>query len=104
MTTVRYVCTTTGRTLVGKLDEDAVWFDVNHVAHLFGIKSERAAKLLWQVGVTRDINADKDLRWSGDDRCLLNHRAVMSLGYHVDFGRTTAFRNWCASSLDGLRH
>jgi hypothetical protein len=98
MTTVQYVCATTSRTLLGRLDQDAAWFGMHHVARLFGIKSERAATLLWQVGVTRDINADQDLRWPGDDRCLLSHRAVMSLGYHVDFGRTTAFRKWCASS------
>jgi hypothetical protein len=103
MTTVQYVCTTTSRTLLGKLDQDAAWFDMTHVAHLFGIRPDRAAKLLWQVGTTGDIDAEKDIRRSDHEQCLLSHRAVMSVGYHVNFGRTTAFRNWCASSIGALR-
>lgn len=104
MKTVEYVCTTTSRTLVGKLDQDAAWFDMNHVAHLFGIRPDRAAKLLWQVGVTGEIDVERDVRWRDREQRLLSHRAVMSVGYHVNFGRTTAFRNWCAACLGALRH
>ena len=104
MKTVEYVCTTTSRTLVGKVDQDAAWFNMTQVAHLFGIRPDRAAKLLWQVGATGDIDAERDVRWPDHEPCLLSHRAVVSVGYHVNFGRTTAFRNWCASSLGTLRH
>jgi hypothetical protein len=32
----------------------------------------------------------------------LSHRAVVAVGYQVNYGRATAFRHWCASGLTVL--
>ncbi|BCQ22373.1 hypothetical protein NK8_04820 [Caballeronia sp. NK8] len=103
MTTVQYVCATTSRTLHGRMDQDAAWFDMKQVAHLFGTRLDKATKLLWQVGATGEIDTERDVRWSDCKQCLLSHRGVLSVGYHVDYGRATAFRKWCASAPVVLR-
>jgi hypothetical protein len=46
MTTVQYVCASSSRTIHGKLDEDTAWFEFHQVAHLFGTRPDKAAKVL----------------------------------------------------------
>ncbi|MDR5798084.1 hypothetical protein QCE49_32305 [Caballeronia sp. LZ008] len=104
MTTVQYVCASSSRMIKGKLSGHAAWFDFHQVAHLFGIRPEKAAKLLWQVGATGEIDADKDLKRNDGRGYLLSHRAVVALGYHMNYGRTTAFQKWCASELAAMLH
>lgn len=104
MTRVQYVCNSSSRTIHGKLNENAAWFDFHQVAHLFGIKPEKAAKLLWQVGATGEINADIDVKQCDRSKYLLSHRAVVAVGYHMNYGRATAFQKWCASELTALLH
>ena len=99
MTTVKYVCAATSRALLGELEQGTAWFDMKQVAHLFGTRLDKAMKLLWQVGATGEIDVERDVRWSGCRQCLLSHRAVMSVGYHVNYGRATAFWKWCISGL-----
>jgi hypothetical protein len=102
--TVQYVCNSSGRIIHGELNENAAWFTFHQVAHLFGIKPEKAAKLLWQVGATGQINADSDVKRCRRRKYMLSHRAVVAIGYHMNYGRATAFRNWCASELPALLH
>jgi hypothetical protein len=52
--------------------------------------------------MTGDIEAAKDVRSSGRSNFLLSHRAVVAVGYQVNYGRATAFRHWCASGLTVL--
>jgi hypothetical protein len=99
---VQYVCTSSSRKIDGRLDESTAWFEIHQVAHLFGMSLERAAKLLRQAGTTGDIEPAEDLRWSHRCICLLSHRAVVAVGYQVNYGRATAFRYWCASDLTVL--
>ncbi|MBN3755267.1 virulence RhuM family protein [Paraburkholderia sp. Tr-20389] len=83
----------------GRLDESAVWFEFDQVAHLFGMSAQQATKLLQQAGTTGDIEPAKDVRSSALCKCMLSHRAVLAVGYLVNYGRATAFRHWCASGL-----
>lgn len=99
MKSVTYVCTSSSRKIDGRLDESTAWFEFHQVAHLFDMSLEQAAKLLRQAGVTGDIEAAKDVRASDRCKCLLSHRAVVAVGYQVNYGRATAFRHWCASGL-----
>ena len=102
MRSVQYVCASSSRKIYGRLDENTAWFEFHQVAHLFGMSLEQAAKLLRQAGATRDIEPAKDVRSSGRCKCLLSHRAVVAVGYQVNYGRATAFRHWCASGLTVL--
>lgn len=102
MRTVQYVCSSSSRKINGSVDENTAWFEFHQVAHLFGMSLEQAAKLLRQAGATGDITPSKDVRSSDRCKCLLSHRAVVAVGYHVNFGRATAFRLWCASGLMAL--
>jgi prophage antirepressor-like protein len=104
MTAVRYVCASSSRSIDGKLNEHAAWFDFHQVAHLFGIRPERAAKVLWQVGASGEINEETDLKRNERRGCLLSHRAVVAVGYHMNYGRANAFQKWCASELAALLH
>jgi prophage antirepressor-like protein len=99
MTTVRYICASSNRTLRGIVDHHTVWFEFHEVAHLFGTNLEQAAKLLRRVDATGEIDAAIDVRRSDLRRCLLSQRAVVSVGYHMNYGRATAFRRWCASGF-----
>jgi hypothetical protein len=102
MRSVKYICASSSRKIDGKLDEDTAWFEFHQVAHLFGMSLEQAAKVLRQAGMTGDIEAAKDVRSSGRSNFLLSHRAVVAVGYQVNYGRATAFRHWCASGLTVL--
>lgn len=99
MKSIRYVCTSSSRTIIARLDSDALWMEIGQAAHLFGIKSGQATKLLRQIRTTGEIDAENDLRSFGAGSVLLSHRAVVALGYQRNFGRATAFRNCCASHL-----
>jgi hypothetical protein len=99
MRSVRYVCASSSRKIDGRLDENTAWFEFHQVAHLFGMSLEQAAKLLRQAGATGDIEPAKDVRSSDRCKCLLSHRAVVAVGYLVNYGRATVFRHWCASGL-----
>jgi hypothetical protein len=99
MRSVKYVCTSSSRKLDGTLDESTAWFEFNQVAHLFGISPQQAAKLLQQAGTTGDIEPAKDVSSSDRCKCMLSHRAVVAVGYLINYGRATAFRRWCASGL-----
>jgi len=89
--------------MAGRLDEDIAWFELHQVARLFDLNLEQAAKLLRQAGRTGHIEAAKDVRSSACCKYLLSHRAVVAVGYLVNFGRATAFRHWCASGLAVVR-
>lgn len=102
MSFVKYVCASSSRKIDGRLDENTVWFEFRQVAYLFGMNLEQAAKVLRRADTTGDIEAEKDVRSSDRDQCLLSHRAVVAVGYQVNYGRATAFRHWCASGL-GVR-
>ena len=102
MKSIKYVCASSSRKIDGRLDESAAWFELHQVAHLFGTSLEQAAKLLRQAGTTGDIEHGKDVRSSDRCKCLLSHRAVVAVGYQVNYGRATAFRHWCASVLTVL--
>ncbi|SAL62697.1 hypothetical protein AWB68_03319 [Caballeronia choica] len=102
MRSVKYVCASSSRTIDGRLDENTAWFEFRQVAHLFDMNLEQAAKVLRQAGATGDIEAAEDVRSSDRCKCLLSHRAVVAVGYQVNYGRATAFRHWCASSLTVL--
>jgi hypothetical protein len=104
MTTVQYVCASSSRTIHGKLDEDTAWFEFHQVAHLFGTRPDKAAKVLRQVDATGEINAAQDVVRTDKSQCYLNHKAVLALGYHMNYGRATAFRKWCASALPARCH
>jgi prophage antirepressor-like protein len=82
---------------MGSLDESTAWFEFNDVAHLFGTTAQRTAKFLQQAGTTGDIEPAKDVRSSDRSACMLSHRAVVAVGYLINYGRATAFRHWCAS-------
>ena len=99
MRSVKYVCASSCRRINGKLDESTAWFEFHQVAHLFGMSLELATKLLRQAGTTGDIEPAKDVRSSDRCKCLVSHRAVVAVGYQVNYGRATAFRHWCASGL-----
>src|SRR6266702_6667212 len=79
-----YICAYSSRTILGRLDENAAWFEFHQVAHLFGMKLERAAKFFRQVVATGEINAERDVRPSDRSGCLLSHRAVVAVGYHMN--------------------
>jgi hypothetical protein len=102
MRSVKYVCASSCRGINGTLDESTAWFDFHQVAHLFGTSLEQATKLLRHAGATGDIEPAKDVRSSDRCKCLLSHRAVVAVGYQVNYGRATAFRHWCASGLGVL--
>jgi|GEM_PF-3507996 hypothetical protein len=102
MRTIKYVCASSSRKIDGRLDENTAWFEFHQVAHLFGMSLELAAKLLRQASTIGDIEAAKDVRSSARCKCLLSHRAVVAVGYQVNYGRATAFRHWCASGLTVL--
>lgn len=99
MRSVKYICASSSRKLDGRLDESTAWFEFNQVAHLFAMSAQQAAKLLQQAGTTGDIEPAKDVRSSDRSKCMLSHRAVVAVGYLIDYGRATAFRHWCASGL-----
>lgn len=99
MTTVRYICASSNRKIYGELDRNTVWFGLHGVAHLFGVNPQQAEKLLWRVDATGEIDAATDVRRSDGSRCLLSHRAVVAVGYYMNYGRATAFRRWWASGL-----
>jgi prophage antirepressor-like protein len=100
MQTVHYKCAWSSRKIEGTIDDRAAWFEFRQVAYLFGMKLERAAKLLRHAGVTGDIEPAEDIRSSDRCTCILSHRAVVAIGYQVNFGRATAFRHWCAADLN----
>jgi hypothetical protein len=102
MTTVEYICTSSGRTIRGRVEGNAAWFEFHQVAHLYGVTREQAAKLLRQVGATGEIELATDLRQTGQRGHLLSHRAVVAVGYHMNYGRATAFRRWCAEFAASL--
>ena len=99
MRSVHYVCASSSRKIAGTLDQNTAWFEFRQVAYLFGMNLERAAKFLRQADMTGDIEAAKDVRSSDRSMCLLSHRAVVAVGYQVNYGRATAFRHWCASDM-----
>jgi hypothetical protein len=99
MKIVRYVCASSSKKIDGSLEENTAWFELHQVAHLFDMSLEQATKLLRQTGTTGDIVAARDVRSSDRCKCLLSHRAVVAVGYQVNYGRATAFRLWCASGL-----
>ncbi len=99
MRSVEYICASSSRKLDGRLEESTAWFDFNQVAHLFGVSSQQAVKLLQQASATGDIEPAKDVRSSDRCKCMLSHRAVVAVGYLINYGRATAFRHWCASGL-----
>lgn len=103
-TKVQYICTCSSRTILGRLDHNAAWFEFHQVAHLFGMKLERAAKFFRQVVATGEVDIEMDVRLSERSGCLLSHRAVVAVGYHMNYGRATAFQRWCASELAVSRH
>lgn len=74
-------------------------FTTSHISLVSGL---RAAKLLWQVGATGEIDVDKDLKRNDGRGFLLSHRAVVAPGYHMNYGPTTAFQKWCASELAAM--
>jgi hypothetical protein len=96
MTTVQYVCGSSSRTIHGKLDKNT---EFRQVAHLFGIRLDRAAKLLRQVGATGEIDTERDVSQADQTVCYLSHRSVLAVGYHMNYGRATAFRKWCESAV-----
>lgn len=102
ITSVKYVCAASNRKIEGRLYGSTAWFELRQVAHLFGMSLERASKILRHASTTGDIEPEKDVRSSDRCKCLLSHRAVVAVGYQVNYGRTTAFRHWCASGLDVL--
>ena len=99
MRSVKYVCASSSRKIDGRLDGNTAWFEFREFAYLFGMNLERADKMLRQADAIGDIKAENDLRSSDRGKCLLSHRAVVAVGYRVNFGRATAFRHWCASGL-----
>lgn len=99
MRSVHYVCASSSRKINGTIDENTAWFEFRQVAYLFGMNLEKAAKFLRQADTTGDIEATNDVRSSDGGICLLSHRAVVAVGYQVNYGRATAFRRWCASGL-----
>jgi hypothetical protein len=102
MRSIQYVCASSSRTMNGRLDESTAWFEFDQVAHLFGMSAQQATKLLLQAGTTGDIEPAKDVRSSAICKCMLSHRAVLAVGYLINYGRATAFRQWCASGLLAL--
>ncbi|SAK81114.1 hypothetical protein AWB79_05280 [Caballeronia hypogeia] len=99
MRSVDYVCASSSRKIDGTLDDKTAWFEFRQVAYLFGMNAQQATKFLRQADTTGDIDATKDVRSSDHGVCLLSHRAVVAVGYQVNYGRATAFRRWCASGL-----
>ena len=102
MRSVQYVCASSSRKIDGRLDGNTAWFEFRQVAQLFSMNLEQTAKLLRQACATGDIEPAKDVRSSDRCKCLLSHRAVVAVGYQVNYGRATAFRHWCASILTVL--
>ncbi len=102
MKPLRYVCPTSHKLIKASYDDYALWMSVDQAAHLFGIRTEKVAKLLRQLRTTREIDAACDFKAAGNSGLLLSHRAVVSLGYQTNFGRATVFRHWCASQLPVL--
>jgi hypothetical protein len=99
MKSVKYVCESSSRSIVGRLDGNTAWFEFRQVAYLFGMNLERAGKVLRQADATNDIEMANDVRPSDHSKCLLSQRAVVAVGYRVNYGRATAFRRWCATGL-----
>ena len=99
MRSIKYVCASSSRKIDGRLDENTAWFEFRQVAYLFGMKLEQAAKILRHADTTGDIEVARDVRSSDGCKCLLSHRAVVAVGYQVNYGRATAFRHWCAAGL-----
>jgi hypothetical protein len=53
--------------------------------------------------LNREIDEAADIKETNSEPAtadlLLNHRAVISLGYHLNFGRVAPFRDWCSETL-----
>ncbi|AQH01411.1 hypothetical protein A9R05_21520 [Burkholderia sp. KK1] len=102
MTTVQYTCARSSNRINGSLEGDAAWFEFHHVAQLFGVRLEQATKVLRIASARGEVAQAIDVRNSGSKDYHLSHRAVIAVGYHLDYGRATAFRYWCAAELTEL--
>ncbi len=78
------------------------------VVRLFGKKRTQFDSALRNLQLRREVDETVDfLRSSGkfaEATFFLSHRAIISLGYSLNFGRVSAFRIWCSTQLHFDRH
>jgi hypothetical protein len=77
---IMYVCATSNKVVAARVDDHALWMEMDQVTHLFGLKRAQTVKLLQQVRTTGEIDANSDLRESGSCSPLLSHRAIVAPG------------------------
>ena len=79
---------------------------VEDASRLLGKKRPQVEKTLKYLRLSREIDEAADIIKVPSEPAkvdlLLNHRAVISLGYHLNFGRVAPFRNWCSQTLAEL--
>lgn len=98
-----YVCRVSGQRLHVRHDGNALWMPLGDAARLLGKRPAQLAKSLKYLRLNREIDEAADIKETNSEPAkadlLLNHRAVISLGYHLNFGRVAPFRDWCSETL-----
>lgn len=74
---------------------------VDDAARLFGKKRSQFESALRNLQLRREVDEAVDLLRLSDKLAettlYLSHRAIISLGYSLNFGRVSAFRIWCSA-------
>ncbi|MFM0074833.1 hypothetical protein PQQ86_27130 [Paraburkholderia sediminicola] len=98
-----YVCRVSGQRLHVRHEGNALWMRLGDAARLFGKRPAQLEKSLKYLRLNREIDEATDIKEMNSEPAtadlLLNHRAVISLGYHLNFGRVPPFRDWCSETL-----
>lgn len=98
-----YVCPVSGQCVRFQYEDGALWTHANDTIRLFGKKHTQFMRTLKYLLLSREINETADVvettGKSVSDEIRLNHRAVISLGYHLNFGRVSPLRDWCFAKL-----
>jgi hypothetical protein len=104
--TIVYPCQMSSQRLHVRHEDSSLWMQADDAARLFGKRRAQFEKTLKYLQLNREIDEVADVMRVGSDSATiglwLNHRAVISVGYHLNFGRVPAFRDWCSKTLEAL--
>lgn len=98
-----YVCPVSGQCIRFQHQDGALWTHAHDVVRLFGKKRPQFERALKYLLLTREIDETVDVMEatgrSASVEFRLNHRAVISLGYQLNFGRVSPLRDWFFANL-----
>ncbi|WP_175720147.1 hypothetical protein [Burkholderia anthina] len=101
--TSTYTCPVSGQRIRVRHESGSLWMHADDAARLFGKKRAQFESVLRNLQQRREVDEEVDLLRLSNKRAettlYLSHRAIISLGYSLNFGRVSAFRIWCSTQL-----